>query len=174
MATRSYTSRRELEEYHFSPVVAVVAPLILLFLQAFLPKVFPRLLILDLPLIAVIFFSVARRNPIAGSLTGAAIGLLQDLLTHGPVGVNAIAKTLIGYAASSIGVQVDVENLTTRILMNFGFSVLQSVILFVINHNLLGNKTDHLLWVHELTRAGLNTAVAIPLFLLLDRFKQRD
>jgi rod shape-determining protein MreD len=173
MADRSYTSRKELEEYHFSLPVAILTPLVLIFLQAFLPKVFPRLLILDLPLIAVIFFSVARRSPIAGSITGAVIGLLQDLLTHQPIGVNGMAKTLIGYAASSIGVQVDVENFLTRILMNFGFTLVQSGLLFFIDRQLLGVHT-HLLWLHELIRAGINTAVAIPIFIILDRFKLRD
>jgi rod shape-determining protein MreD len=174
MPDRSYTSRKELEEYHFSLPVTLLAPLVLLFLQAFLPKVFPRLLILDLPLIAVIFFSVARRSPIAGSITGAVIGLLEDLLTHQPVGVNGMAKTLIGYLASSIGVQVDVENFLTRILMNFGFTLLQSGLLYLIDRVLLGVQGGHILWVHELIRAGLNTAVAIPIFLILDRFKLRD
>jgi rod shape-determining protein MreD len=174
MPDRSYTSRKELEEYHFSLPVTLLAPLVLIFLQAYLPKVFPRLLILDLPLIAVIFFAVARRSPIAGSITGALIGLLQDLLTHQPIGVNGMAKTLIGYAASSIGVQVDVENLVTRILLNFIFTLLQSGLLFVIDRQLLGVHDVHLLWVHELIRAGLNTAVAIPIFLFLDRFKLRD
>ena len=174
MADRSYTSRRELEEYHFSPVVTLAAPLILLFLQAFLPKVFPRLLILDLPLIAVIFFSVSRRSPIAGSLTGAGIGLLQDLLTGGFVGIFGIAKSLIGYLASSIGVRVDVEALPTRALMNFGFSLLQSGLLFLLHRYLLGVRDFRLPILHELLRAAVNTAVAIPLFLLLDRFKQRD
>ena len=174
MPDHSYTSRRELEEYRFSPVVAIAVPLLLLLLQAYVPKVFPRLLILDLPLLAVIFFAVARRNPIVGALTGAAIGLVQDALTGQPIGINGIAKSVIGYFASSIGVQVDVENLITRVLMIFGFSMLQSVMLFVIQRMLLGNHELHLLWVHELIRAGLNTAVAIPLFLFLDRFKLRD
>ena len=74
----------------------------------------------------MIFFAVARRSPIYGAMTGAAIGLLQDALTGQPIGINGMAKSIIGYAASSIGVQVDVENLTTRVLMNFGFSLLQS------------------------------------------------
>jgi rod shape-determining protein MreD len=174
MATHSYTSRRELETYHFHPLVAVLVPLAALLLQAFLPKIFPRLVILDLPLIAVIFFSVARRSPVAGTITGTVIGLLQDALTHQPIGVNGIAKAIIGYAASSIGVQVDVENLTTRILMNFVFSVLQSLLLYLINRHLLGLHETHLLWVHEAIRALINTAVAIPLFLLLDRVKLRE
>ena len=121
MAIRSYTSRSEFEQYHFNPVVTVFVPFALILIQAYLPALFPRLLILDLPLIAVIFFAVARRNPIMGAITGASIGLFQDMLTGQPIGINGIAKTIIGYAASSIGLQVDVENITTRILMNFGF-----------------------------------------------------
>ena len=174
MADHSYTSRRELEQYRFSPVVTVLVPLLLLILQHYLPKVFPRLLILDLPLLAVIFFAVARRNPISGALTGAAIGLFQDALTGQPIGINGIAKTIIGYGASSIGLQVDVENPILRVLMIFGFSLLQSVLLFLIDHNLLGNRGTHPQWVHELIRAALNTAVALPLFVLLDRFKHRE
>lgn len=174
MVDHSYTSRRELEEYRFSPLVAVIVPLLFLLLQVYLPKIFPRLLILDLPLLAVIFFAVARRNPIVGALTGAAIGLVQDALTGQPIGINGIVNSVIGYIASSIGVQVDVENLITRILMIFSFSLLQSAMLFVINRLMLGNHDLHLLWVHETIRAALNTAVAIPLFLFLDRFKLRD
>ena len=174
MPDRSYTSRRELEEYHFSPVVTVGTPLILLFLQVFLPRIYPPLLLLDLPLIAVIFFSVSRRSPIAGTLTGAVIGLLQDLLTGGFVGVFGIVKCIIGYLASSIGVQVDVEALPTRALMNFGFSLLQSGLLFLLQRYLLGARDVRLPILHELLRATVNTVVAIPLFFLLDRFKQRD
>lgn len=174
MATRSYTSRRELEEYHFNPFVMIAVPVALIVLQAFLPKMFPRLLILDLPLIAVIFFAVGRRNPIFGALTGSAIGLLQDALTGQPIGVNGIAKSVIGYAASSIGVQVDVENVLTRLLMNFSFCILQSILLFLINRTLLGRPEYHLFWLHELLRAAVNMLVALPLFLLLDRVKQRE
>jgi rod shape-determining protein MreD len=174
MATRSYTSRSEFEQYRFSAAVTIAVPFACIFLQTYVPKVFPRLLILDLPLIAVIFFAVARRNPIYGAITGAVIGLLQDAFTGLPIGINGIAKTIIGYAASSIGLQVDVENITTRILMNFGFSILQSGLLFLIQHFLLGIVSYRLLWLHELYRALFNTLLAIPIFGLLDRTKHRD
>jgi len=62
----------------------------------------------------------------------------------------------------------------TRVLMNFGFSLLQSLLLFLIQRYLLGIREYHLLWLHELLRAVLNTAVAIPLFALLDRTKRRE
>jgi len=67
-----------------------------------------------------------------------------------------------------------VENLINRVLMNFGFSCLQSFMLFLIDRYLLGIQSTHLLWLHEVIRASLNTAIAIPLFFLLDRFKLRE
>ncbi|HEY6376084.1 MAG TPA: rod shape-determining protein MreD, partial [Edaphobacter sp.] len=76
--------------------------------------------------------------------------------------------------AASIGVQVDVENITTRIVINFGFSLLNSMLLFLINRRLLGLPDFHILWLHELVRAVVNTVVAIPIFLLLDHFKRTD
>jgi rod shape-determining protein MreD len=174
MATRSYTSRRELEQHSFPPSVAILVPVAAILLQALLPKPLPKLAILDLPLIVTLFFAVSRRNPVAGTLTGAAIGLLQDALTNQPIGVNGMAKSVIGYMAASIGVQVDVENLTTRILINFGFSIVNTVLLFLINRRLLGLADFHIMWVHELIRAAINTVVAIPIFILLDRTKRTD
>jgi rod shape-determining protein MreD len=174
MATHSYTSRRELEQHSFPPAVAILVPLLAVLLQALLPRPFPRLSILELPLIVTVFFAVSRRNPVAGTLTGAAIGLLQDALTSQPIGVNGMAKSVIGYIAASIGIQVDVENLTTRLLINFGFSILNSLLLFLINRRLLGSPEFHILWVHELIRAAVNAIVALPIFYLLDNTKRRE
>jgi rod shape-determining protein MreD len=174
MSTHSYTSRRELEQHSFPPAVAILVPLLAVLLQALLPRPFPRLSILELPLIVTVFFAVSRRNPVAGTLTGAAIGLLQDALTSQPIGVNGMAKSVIGYIAASIGIQVDVENLTTRLLINFGFSILNSLLLFLINRRLLGSPEFHILWVHELIRAAINTIVALPIFYLLDNTKRRE
>jgi rod shape-determining protein MreD len=174
MLNRSYTSRRELEQHTFSPVVTLLVPVLAILLQSFLPRPFPRFAILDLPLIVVLFFAVSRRSPIAGTLTGAIIGLLQDALTNQPIGVNGMAKSAIGYTAASIGLQVDVESPLTRIVITFGFSIVNSVLLFLIDHRLLGLPGFHLLWGHELIRACANTAVAIPIFFLLDRTKRID
>jgi rod shape-determining protein MreD len=174
MATRSYTSRRELEQHSFLPAVALLVPLGAILLQALLPRPFPRLAILDLPLIVTIFFAVSRRNPVAGTLTGAAIGLLQDALTAQPIGVNGMAKSVIGYIAASIGIQVDVDNLTTRVLINFGFFLINSFLLFLINRRLLGVANFHIHWGHEFIRAAVNTVVALPIFFLLDNTKRRD
>jgi rod shape-determining protein MreD len=174
MAELSYTSRRELDQYGFHPAVTILAPLVCILLQAILPKTFPRLAILDLPLVATIFFAVARRSQIKGTVTGTVIGLFQDGLTNHPFGVNGIAKAIVGYLAASVGFAVDVENVVNRGVICFVFSLLQSLILYLIQRWVLGDLTVNLMLGHELLRATLNTAVAIPVFFLLDRFKTRD
>lgn len=172
MVTRSYMSRREVEQQSFSPAVALLVPLGAILLQVLLPKALPALAIVDLPLIVTLFFAVSRRSPIAGTVTGGLIGLLQDVLTSQYIGVNGMAKSVIGYAAASLGSQIDVENLATRAVLSFGFSLLQSVLLYLIERRLLGLVGFHLLWLHELLRAAANTVVAVPVFLLLDRWKR--
>ncbi len=169
MPRRSFANRHELEEHQFHPVVLLAVPLCALFLQSYLPHIWQPLSILDLPLIGVLYFAISWRNRIAGTLLGAAVGLLQDLPGNGYIGVNGIAKALIGYAAASIGLKVDVDNIITRALMNLCFCLLQSVLLFVMQRYLLGDTGYAAQPVHELIRAGINAALAVPIFLLLDR-----
>lgn len=173
MADHSYTSRRELDQYVFHPAVTLLVPVAAVLLQAELPRLWGRFAILDLPLIVVIFFALARRSPIAGTVTGTFIGLLQDGLTSLPLGVNGIAKAIIGYMAASVGFAVDVENLINRVAMNFVFCLLQSAMLYFIDRFLVANALPLLVW-HELLRAVCNTVFAVPIFFLLDRFRHRD
>ena len=69
----------------------------------------------------MIFFAVARRSPVAGCLPDPLIGLLQDSLTHQPIGIYGIAKTVVGYGASSLGAKLDVDNVGARFLVTLFF-----------------------------------------------------
>ena len=174
MPSFSYTSRRELAESRFPLLVTVLVPIAALVLQALIAKFSWRLSIVDLPLLVVIFFAISRRSPIAGTITGMIIGLLQDALTAQPIGVNGMAKSVVGYLAASIGLKIDVESVTTRVVISFGFSLVSSGLLFMVNRWLLGTPNLQVLWMHELLRALINTAIAVPLFLLLDRTKRTE
>ena len=174
MAEHSYTSRRELDQYRFHPAVSLLVPLLFLLLNATLPRLWTRLDILDLPLIATLFFAVSRRSPIAGSVTGTLIGLFQDSLTNLPLGINGIAKALLGYTAASLSFAIDADNPLTQLLMNFIASIVQSVLLFIIGRYLLANRTYHASALHELLRAVCNAAVALPIWGVLNRFKRRE
>ena len=174
MVTRSYMSRREAEQQSFHLLATVLIPAIAILIQVMLPRISPRLAIVDLPLIVTLFFAVSRRSPIAGTATGAVIGILQDLLSGIPAGVNGMAKAVVGYAAASLGSRIDVENTATRAVLTFCFSLLQSVLLYLIQRRLLGIHGFHVLWLHELIRAVVNLLIAVPLFLFLDRWKRQE
>ncbi len=168
----TYTSREQIEVYRFQWPVAVAIPLIAIILQAFLPVRIRFFSAFDLPLLVTIFFAVAWRNPIKGLLAGGAIGLVQDALTHQPLGVYGISKTVIGYIASSLGVKIDVENPGTRLLMTMGFYLLHEFIYFAIMRGLVG-QAHAWRWAHEAGAALANGLMAIVLFALLDKVKQR-
>jgi len=168
----TYTSREQIEVYRFSLPVAILVPLLAVFLQAFVPLRLGFFSIFDLPLLVVIFFAMARRSPVAGLLTGACIGLLQDSLTHHPIGVYGIAKTFVGYGASSLGVKLDVESVPTRLLVTTGFYVVHEVLYFLIARGMV--RLDlHWSWPHELGAAIANAILGVFLFALMDRLKQR-
>lgn len=168
----SYTSHEQIEVYRFPWPVAIGVPLVAVFLQAFLPVRIHFFNVFDLPLLVTIFFAVARRNPLSGLLTGSAIGLLQDSLTHNPLGVFGIAKTFIGFAASSLGVKIDVENPGSRLLMTFVFYMAHSAIYFSIQRGMVG-QTIAWHWGRELGCGVANALLAVVLFAFLDRFKRR-
>ena len=168
----TYTSREQIEVYRFSAPVAIGVPLAAIFLQAFVPLRLPWFSIFDLPLLVVIFFAMARRSQVAGLLTGAIIGLVQDSLTHYPLGVYGISKTVVGYGASSLGVKLDAESVPTRLLITTGFYVVHQVIYFTIARGLVGLNL-HWSWPRELLAAVLNAILAVFLFALMDRLKQR-
>ena len=117
----TYTSGEQIEVYRFSIPVTIGVPLAALVLQAFVPRRFPFFAVFDLPLLVTIFFSMARRRPTAGLLTGAIIGLAQDALGPKPIGMFGIAKTVVGFGASSLGAKIDVENAGARFLLTLGF-----------------------------------------------------
>jgi rod shape-determining protein MreD len=167
-----YTSREQVEVYRFNLPVAVLVPAAALFLQVFVPLRFPWFTIFDLPLLVVIFFGVARRNQIAGLMTGAIIGLLQDSLTHHPIGLYGIAKTVVGFGASSLGVRIDVENVGARFLGTIFFYLVHEAIYFVVARGMVQVGLQWS-WGHELLGALANGLLAVLLFALLDRLKQR-
>jgi rod shape-determining protein MreD len=169
----TYTSGEQVEVYRFSIPVTIGVPLLALFLQAFIPLRFPRFAVyFDLPLLVTIFFAMARRSPIAGLFTGAFIGLAQDMLGHNPIGIYGIAKTVVGYGASSLGVKLDVENAGARLLVTLGFYLVHSAVYFTVARALV-NMTQHWNWVSGIVAGFANAVLGVMLYWVLDKFKQR-
>ena len=68
--------RRDMEIRRYPLLVYVLAPLLALVLQAWLPRVLRNHVFFDLPLVITIYFALGRRSPIQGTLMGATMGTL--------------------------------------------------------------------------------------------------
>ncbi|MBZ5680556.1 MAG: rod shape-determining protein MreD [Acidobacteriia bacterium] len=168
----TYTSGEQVEVYRFSVPVTVGVPLLALFLQAFVPRRFPLFSYLDLPLLVTIFFAMARRSPISGLLTGAVIGLVQDALGHHHIGLFGIAKTVVGFLASSLGVKLDVENAGARLLVTLGFYLVHGVVYFTVARGMV-NMALNWSWGRSILAGLANAVLGVMLYFVLDKFKQR-
>ncbi len=169
----TYTSGEQVEVYRFSIPVTVGVPLLALFVQVFVPLRFPKFAVyFDLPLLVTIFFAMARRNPTSGLLTGGVIGLAQDMLGHLPIGLNGIAKTIVGYGASSLGAKLDVENVGARFLVTLGFYLVHAAVYFTVARGLVSLNLNWS-WSRGVTAGLANAALGVVLYFVLDKFKQR-
>jgi rod shape-determining protein MreD len=164
-----------IEVHKFFPGAIVAVTVAALVFQASAPVYLPKLEILDLPLLVTIYFGLSRRNPSTGLLLGTVIGLSQDALSGPtvPLGFYGIAKTIIGYLASSIGARLDTEHPAARFALTFGFFVLHQAILVLVRRLLLAQPEA---WfnVHLAIAAGVNALLGTVLFLLFDRLRRRQ
>ena len=165
--------RRDLEIRRYPLWVYILVPLASLVLQAWLPRVVGPYVWFDLPLVITVYFALGRRSPIQGTLIGAALGLFEDALSYHAIGVNGIAKTVVGFLSASVGIRINVENHTIRMILTFVLSLLSSAICVFIYRVLLG--LDYAWqWFTELFVAIGSSLAALVLFPLLDRLQLTD
>jgi len=169
-----HSGETHIEVHKFFPGAIVLVTAVALVIQASAPVYFPKLRIFDLPLLVTIYFGLSRRNPSTGLLLGTVIGLSQDALSGPtvPLGFYGIAKTLVGYLASSIGARLDTEHPAARFALTFGFFVLQQGILVLVRRLLLAQPEP---WfnVHLAIAAAVNALLGTVLFAGFDRLRRR-
>src|SRR5947208_5610632 len=129
-----------IEVHKFRTGAILIATLLALVIQAWFPLHFARMALLDLPLLITIYFGLSRRNPSTGLLLGTFIGLLQDSLSKTPIGLFGIAKTVIGYLASSIGARLDTEHPLARFALTAAFFALHQGIVVLVERLLLAQS----------------------------------
>jgi len=166
-----FRSEPHIEVHKYAGGVVAGAVVLALVLQAFLPVHFQWASYLELPLLVTIYFALSKRNPSSGLLLGMAIGLLQDSLSHTPLGLYGIAKTLVGFAGSSIGSRIDVEHPIARFLLTIGFFFFHHFV-YALTRGLLLEQHETFVTLPLLIAAVVNGALAVALFPLLDRFRK--
>jgi rod shape-determining protein MreD len=162
-----------IEVYKFRTGAIPIATLLALVIQAWLPMHFTRAALLDLPLLVVIYLGLSRRNPSTGLLLGTAVGLMQDSLSGPivPLGLFGIAKTVVGYLASSLGARLDTEHPAARFALTAGFFIIHQAVVALTRRILLAQPEP---WFNLRLFAGalVNALVAVFLFVLLDRLRR--
>jgi rod shape-determining protein MreD len=122
-------------------------------------------------LLVTLYFGLSRRSPTRGLLLGMMVGLLQDGLSRVAIGLYGIAKTLVGYVASTIGGRIDVEHPLSRFAFTFLFFHFHQAILAATQRYLLARPA--VFFDRKLLIASVvNAFVAILLFPLLDRLRK--
>jgi rod shape-determining protein MreD len=166
----STASARGRKSSRFRLWVLLAVPLAAILFQVYVPLFFEFLSYMELPLLVTVYFAVMRRSPIQGVFVGASIGLVQDSLSHQPLGMFGIVKTIVGYAAASTSLRVDVEHPAMRFILGFVFFVFHEFSYWVLSRALLGQEAG--LGISQtLLGALLNAVVAVPFFYLLDKLK---
>ena len=161
---RKHTGQR------FRAVWLVVIPLVAILSQVYVPRFVQFLAYLELPLLITVHFALSRGGPISAVLYGMAIGLVQDSLSHQPIGMYGIVKTLVGYFAASVSMRFDVENPVVTFVLSFFFYFFHQFFYWVLARALLGEAI--IFDAQQTLIFGLlNAAVALPLFRILDKLK---
>ena len=156
----------------FRVVWLIVIPLASIAFQVNIPLFFKHLGYLELPLLVTVYFSLMQRNPMGGTFIGAVIGLLQDALANQPLGIFGMVKTLVGYFAASISIKIDVDNTAIRAALSFFFFCFHQFFTWILVRALLGQAIDFDI-TQTLLFGLLNALVAVPLFLILDKLRER-
>jgi rod shape-determining protein MreD len=163
-------SEREVEVFRVHAATLVVAILVALLLQTVLPLIVPVAGLMDFPLLVTVYFTLIRQNKIFGIALGTGLGLMQDALSRGYLGMFGMVKALIGYLAASAAMRFNVESLFTRSVATACLVLLHNLCMVGLQRALLESPPAFV--PLELASAVLvNVALSLVLFPALDRFR---
>ena len=86
----------------------------------------------DLIMVVVVVFSLLKGEK-EGTISGFASGLLQDIFSTGLLGINALAKTVIGFTCGILKEKIFREHILFLIpVITFIASITQSILIFLL------------------------------------------
>ncbi len=106
----------------------VLAVAVAIALQSTVAHFLPRwATAVDFTLVVVVYVALSS-GPVAGLLTGAGAGLVQDALSSGVIGIGGLAKTIVGFLTGIVGTQFIVAQTLPRLVVFFVATLLHAVI----------------------------------------------
>ncbi len=86
----------------------------------------------DLIMVVVVVFSLLKGEK-EGTISGFASGLLQDIFSTGLLGINALAKTVVGFTCGILKEKMFYEHILFLIpVITFIASFMQSILIFLL------------------------------------------
>jgi len=165
------TTHRPVAVFQVHPAILSIAVLGALLLQTFLPLKLPLARLMDFPLLVCIYFALMRRDKVFGITLGTGLGLLQDALSHGYIGIFGIAKAIVGYLAASASTRFELESLVARTVLTGVFVLAHNLCLAVLQHVLL-EAPPPFQPAAAASSVLVNVALGLILFQILDRFRR--
>lgn len=86
----------------------------------------------DLVLICVIYFSI-RNGKLFGETTGFVSGLVLDLISACPFGLNCLLRTIIGYSGGIFNKILNTQGIFTPALIGFSATIVKGIVIWLIN-----------------------------------------
>ena len=148
-------------------VIIIVSTVVL---QVLLTRYFPNLL-LDLPLVAVLYLTMAKESLLWTILSGTVVGFLQDSLSPGPLGLNGFTKIAIGCLAYMTNTIIAIDRVATRWGLLFVSSLL-AALLFLLLRVLFLNRNESMDGERILLSGLINACACLPLFYIFDKISQ--
>jgi rod shape-determining protein MreD len=165
------STHRTIAVFHLHPAILSLAAMAALLLQTFLPLKLPLARLMDFPLLIVIYSSLMRRDRVFGIGLGSALGLLQDALSHGFIGIFGIAKAIVGYLAASAGTRFELESLVARTVLTGVFVLVHNLCVAALQHAML-EAAPPFQPIATASAVLVNVALGLILFQILDRFRR--
>jgi rod shape-determining protein MreD len=113
-------------------------------------------------LVAFVVYMGWMRGPIVGTAAGFVVGLVQDLDAPGPLGLNALSKSLVGFLVAKAGFRVHRSNLGVRFAFFMIAMLLHDAVYFAV-----ATSGDLGKFFYEMFRVALPTALYTTLMVLL-------
>jgi len=164
------TPEREVEAFRVHYSTLVVSVLVALLLQTVLPVVIPVAGLMDFPLLVTVYFTLIRQNQIFGIALGSVLGLVQDALSHGYLGMFGMAKAVVGYLAALAAMRFNFETLFARCVATASLVVIHDLCMAALQHALLESPPPFLL-LDRASSVLINVALSLIFFPVLDRFR---
>ena len=159
----------------FQVAALVVLTLIAVISKFYLPRLIPSAVWLEVPLLLTIYFGLMRPDPVSALLFGAFVGISEDSLSPAnlPIGMYGITKTLVGYFSASVSQRFNVGHSFLRLVLCFFFYCFHAFFYWVMRRALLQQLVPFDTQL-TLLHGAFNVAVALPLYMILDRMKLSD